>query len=157
MRIKTNYITIPLITIAIALLGRYFVSRGLDWYGSLQLPAGTPDARIVGAAWTIVYFFAALSALIFWNARGKKTFVFILVLFTANAILNVLWNVIFFIEHSFMAALAEMTVLNLINFILIILLWGYDKRSSALLLPYFFWVAYASYLTYQIILLNAQG
>jgi tryptophan-rich sensory protein len=154
MRTKTNYITIPLITLAVALSGSYFVSQGLDWYGGLRLPDGAPDGRLIAVAWTIVYFFATLAALIFWNARGRKTFSLILVLFATNAILNALWSFIFFVQHNPVAALAEMTVLNLINLMLIGLLWGYERRSSVLLLPYLLWVAYASYLTYQIILLN---
>lgn len=154
MRIKTNYITIPLITLMVALSGSYLVSRGLGWYENLRLPEGAPDGRLIGIAWTIVYFFATFAALIFWNARGKKTFSLIVVLFATNAILNALWTLIFFVQHNPAAALAEMTVLNLINLLLIVLLLGYDKRSSVLLLPYLFWVTYASYLTYQIILLN---
>lgn len=154
MRIKTNYITIPLITLMVALSGSYFVSRGLGWYETLRLPEGAPDGRLIGIVWTIVYFFATFAALIFWNARGKKTFSLIVVLFATNAILNALWTLIFFVQHNPAAALAEMTVLNLINLLLIVLLLGYDKRSSVLLLPYLFWVTYASYLTYQIILLN---
>ncbi len=154
MRIKTNYITIPLITLLVAFSGSYFVSRGLDWYGALRLPVGAPDGRLIGIAWTIVYFFTTFAALIFWNARGKKTFSLIIILFATNAILNALWSFIFFVQRNPMAAFAEMTVLNLINLLLIGLLLGYDKRSSVLLLPYLLWVAYASYLTYQIILLN---
>jgi tryptophan-rich sensory protein len=155
MRTKTNYITIPLITLAVAVLGSYFVSRGLDWYEGIRLPVGAPDGRLIGIAWAIVYFFATFAALIFWNARGKRTFSLIVVLFATNAILNALWSFIFFVQRNPVAAFAEMTVLNLINLLLVILLWGYDKRSSVLLLPYLFWVAYASYLTYQIIILNS--
>lgn len=154
MTLKPNYITIPLITIAVASVGGYLTSLGLDWYYGLDLPALAPGGGFIGMVWTVIYFLATLAALLFWNAPRKGRFDAIVVLFLANAIFNALWSLVFFVSHDFYAAMVEMTILNLINFVLIRLLWNYERRSAVLLIPYFIWVAFATYLTYSISTLN---
>lgn len=154
MRIKTNYISISLITFFVAAVGSRLTSAGMDWYDGLRLPAAAPDGGIIGLMWTVIFILSTVSAILFWNASRKRHFMIIAGLFLLNAFLNVFWSFLFFTLHLFWWAVAEMLLLNLVNLALIILLWKYDRRSAVLLVPYFIWVSFATWLAYSIGLMN---
>jgi len=68
--------------------------------------------------------------------------------------LNVFWSYLFFNQHQILASIIEMIILDTTVIVLILLLWPISKLASYLLMPYAVWVAFATYLTYQILLLN---
>lgn len=152
---KINYFTIPLITIIVAFLGSWLTSGGMKWYKTLNLPKIAPPGSFIGTVWTIIYILSTISALIFWNkARANPRFNFIATIFIVNAILNVFWSFIFFNQHLILASIIEMIILDLTVIVLIFLLYPLSKLASILLLPYATWVAFATYLAYQILVLN---
>jgi len=169
MKFKTNYLVIPAITVVIALLGSHFTGLGMDWYDqTLTLPALTPPKWAFPLAWTIIYICTAISAIILWN-KGQESkrilwffrrenmsssYWWIIGLFIANVVLNIAWTVIFFGLHQIFAASIEILILELSILALLYLTWSKSKSASLLLLPYAIWVGFASYLTWQILLLN---
>lgn len=168
LQIKTNYIVIPLITIAVALLGSYFSINGMVWYDGLVRPELTPPKWAFPVAWNTIFLLTTISAVILWNKgqESKKIFWFfkresmktdywwIIGLFIANAFLNVYWSFLFFTLQNIDAAFIEMLALEITNISLIILIWNKSKTASLLLLPYAIWVGFATYLTWQILSLN---
>ncbi len=156
MKLKTNYLVIPLVTILVALLGSFFTSQGMDWYdATITRPELTPPKWLFPIAWNLIFLFTTISALIIWN-KGKKdrNFKLIIGLFIANAILNLLWSLLFFKLQLIFPALIEMVLLEITNIALLLLTWRVSKPASLLLLPYALWVGFATYLTYLIHLLN---
>jgi len=151
---KKNYFSIPLITIIVAVVGSHFTVQGMSWYDSLSLPEIAPGGGFIGAVWIVIFFLSTLSAILFYNAPRKRFFSIILILFIANAIFNVLWSFLFFTLHLFWQSIVEMIILNIFNLLLIKLLWNYKKSSAVLLIPYFFWVCFATYLAYLIAIGN---
>jgi len=151
-----SYIFIPLITVLVAGGGSWLTNQGLAvWYQQLQLPSIAPNGGVIGLVWTIIFILATISALLFWNQHSKqKNRQVIAGLFLANAILNLAWSYIFFVQHWLGWTIIEMTVLNLTTLTLIVLLWRKTRNSAVLLLPYLIWVSFATYLAYQIWLLN---
>ncbi|MFA5948530.1 MAG: TspO/MBR family protein [Candidatus Gracilibacteria bacterium] len=169
MKFKPNYISIPLFVIMVAILGSMFSSQGMGWYNEqLVKPDLTPPSWVFPVAWSIIFALTAVSALILWNRENEnvsflmrligktpsKTHWFIVSLFVSNAILNVFWSSLFFAKHWISASLVEMMLLNLTTILLIVLGYKYSRLASLLLLPYFLWVSFATYLTYQIYLIN---
>jgi len=154
MKIKPNYLAIPLIVVAVAAAGNLFTFQGLGWYGTLRLPAFAPGGSFIGLVWTIIYILAVISGILFWNAPRRDNFRIITVLFLANALLNALWSYIFFSLHLIDLAVWEMLLLNASTVLLILLLRKYERRSAWLLLPYFIWVSFATYLAYLIAIAN---
>lgn len=169
MKFRANYLLIPAVTILVALIGSQYSMSGMEWYDTeLIRPAITPPKWVFPIAWNLIFLFTTISALIFWNKEsGEKKFLWftfkrhfdgydwvIALLFILNAILNVLWSYLFFTLNFIDIALIEMVFLNLTNLLLIILLWSVSRWASLLLLPYFLWVSFATYLTYQIWFLN---
>ncbi|MBU2524700.1 tryptophan-rich sensory protein [Patescibacteria group bacterium] len=176
MKIKPNYFLIPLITILVAVIGSSFTSSGMLWYKTTIIrPELTPPNWAFPIAWNLIFVCATISALIIYNKREDENFAlsllekiinlfrhkkpdlifrWIIVLFVINAILNVTWSLLFFNLHLIQASLAEMIALNGTTLALIILMWERSKTASLLLTPYAIWVGFATYLTYQIWILN---
>lgn len=157
MSLKPNYFIIPLVTIATAALGSFLTSSGMSWYDTqLIQPAITPPKIAFPIAWNIIFILTTISALIIFNSKkaSKIRKRLIADLFIANAALNVLWSLLFFNLRLLTPALVEMVLLEMTLVALMMLIWRTSKLSSLLLLPYAIWVAFATYLTSQIVLLN---
>ena len=152
--IKKNYFIIPLSVILVAFLGSSFTSAGMAWYDTLFKPELLPPRWVFPVAWNIIFVFCTASALILWNHGQTKRRTFIFSLFCVNGILNVLWCILFFGFHLILFSFYEIFFLELTNVLLILFSWKYSKWGSVLLLPYFLWVLFAAYLTYEILTLN---
>ena len=155
MHMKPNYLLIPLATIITALGGSWITSAGMSWYRQIHLPAWTPAGSLIGAVWTILFVLATISALLIYNLipKGKKRRQ-IMWAFLINAILNACWSALFFGWHSLTLAIIEAAVLALSVLALIILTWPRSKAAAVMLMPYFAWVCFATYLTYSVWSLN---
>jgi tryptophan-rich sensory protein len=168
-KLKSNYVIIPLVTLVVAFVGSLFSSAGMTWYDTqLVQPSITPPKWAFPLAWTTIFILTAISALIVWN-KGRKDkkflwfkigekytadFWWIIGLFITNAVLNVLWSLLFFTLHLITASFIEMMLLELTVVMLAVLIWKISKTASLLLLPYMLWVAVATNLTYLILAIN---
>ncbi|MBU0649151.1 tryptophan-rich sensory protein [Patescibacteria group bacterium] len=153
---KINYLVIPLIALATAVLGSHFTSQGMDWYETLSRPGFTPPGGIIGTVWTVIYILSAISALIVWNKFSRnKRFLWISALFMINAVLNFFWCYLFFAAHLIGAAIIEMLALEATVLALMILVWPRSRFAAFLLAPYAGWVIFATYLAYSIWALNS--
>lgn len=169
MEIKKRYIVIPLITVAVAVFGGMLTSAGMPWYMSeLVKPMLTPPKWVFPIAWNTIFLLATISAIITYNRaneeikfifftfhkKPKPVHVIALTLFGINAILNVFWSFLFFYLQKPQAALIEMFVLEATLIALHYFTWKVSRTASVLLAPYTVWVAFATFLTYQIVQLN---
>lgn len=158
-KFKPNHILIPLFTFLVSYSGSMFTSSGMEWYATINKPTWTPDGSIIGLVWTAIFILATLSALRIWNKRYTKTerynhILWIMVLFIVNGILNIEWSFLFFYMHSTYFAAIEAGILGLSVLALMLVIWPVSKLGSLLLLPYFGWVSFATYLTYLIYTMN---
>ncbi len=152
---KPNYIIIPLITIAVAVIGSFLTSAGMDWYKTLNLPSLAPGGGFIGSVWTVIFILSTISVLIIWNSAPRTNlFWWIIGFFIVNAILNVLWSYIFFYSHNIGPSIIEMIILEISVLGLCILIWPYSRVASILIWPYAIWVCFATYLAYNIWILN---
>jgi len=167
MKIKTHYFVIPLVVVLVAVGGSIFTNMGMNWYlTSVIKPPITPPGWVIGMAWNIIFTLTAISAIIFWNkAKAGKRFMlffkkknpefnFVVSLFIVNAILNVVWCLLFFGLQQMKLAVVEMMILEFTNILLIGLLWKTSKIAAILWIPYALWVAFATYLAYSVSILN---
>lgn len=154
---RLNYVLIPLVTVFVALIGSYLTSKGMSWYNTeLIQPSLTPPRWAFPVAWNIIFVLTTISAVLLWNVFKKRTKVFyaIFALFVLNAVLNVAWSALFFVMHNVFASLIEMMVMELSTLAIMVLSYKYSKLAAFLLLPYFLWVGFATYLTYLIMQAN---
>ncbi len=149
-------IIIPLVTLAVAWLGGRFTATGVrTWYPALKKPRWTPPGAVIGAVWTVLYILAAASALIVWNLPGGPSATVVL-LFAANAAVNVLWSYVFFARRRMFAAIWVCLTLDITIVALIELLGPVAPAAAWLLVPYAAWVTFASYLNYRVWAMNVR-
>ena len=150
---------IPVLTagcaaILVATLGATMTDLG-SWYQELTKPSWQPPDWLFGPAWTLIFALAAIAAVAAWRrAPTEADSEWIIILFAANGILNVLWSALFFHFHRPDWALIEVPFLWLSILVPIVVFWRYSKAASALLLPYLAWVTFAAILNYEVVHLN---
>lgn len=139
---------------AVAVAGGAATDVG-PWYRALAKSALTPPDWTFSAGWTVIYALAVASAVYGWNAlRTRSDQARLISLFFVNAVLNLLWSVVFFTARRPDWALAEVVTLWLSVLALIAFLWPRSRRASLLLVPYLAWVSFAAYLNYRVVTLN---
>jgi tryptophan-rich sensory protein len=136
--------------------GRSFTAQGLgSWYSSLIKPPYTPPGSLIGTMWTIIFILSAISLILFIN-RGRSSRIFWLIIgcFVLNGIFNAAWSYLFFAIQLPGAAVIDALCILFTVVLLIILVKPYTLIGSLLLLPYFFWVCFATFLNFMIYRLN---
>jgi len=158
MKNSIAFIVIGLAVVAVAVGGSLLTDSGMAWYATLQLPAFTPPGGVIGLVWTTIFLLSAVAVMLIWSARTAfPHFGSIIALLVINGVLNVLWSYVFFVAHQLGLAVAEMIVLNLTTLAIIILSWNRQRVAALLLLPYFAWVCFATYLAVVIWRMNGLG
>ncbi|HEX3099497.1 MAG TPA: tryptophan-rich sensory protein [Patescibacteria group bacterium] len=160
MTFPFNFIIIPGVIIATAVVGNRYVKRGFaqdDWYKHLKKPTWTPSGRLIGEIWTFLYVLTGLAILWYWDVPVFTWFHYVVAaILLVNAYLNATWNKIFFVEHDLPKALKTMKILNGTTILVALLISIPAPISCFLLLPYIAWVGIATRLTSEIITLNTD-
>ena len=151
-------IVVPVVS-AIFLLGAGALLTPIGpWYAQLRKPRWNPPNWLFGPAWTVILGLWAWAAGLSWqgaaDASGHRT---VLVLFSVNALLHLLWSPLFFKFRRPELALYEMVVLLGSLVALLICLPAYSVTASWLLVPYTAWVSFALCLNWTIVRLNRRG
>ncbi len=145
-------IAIPL---AAGFIGSIFTTPEIgNWYSTLVKPSFNPPSWVFGPVWTFLYFLMGLALFVIWRSKPSKEKRLALTMFAIQLVFNVLWSFVFFGAHLLLWSLVEILILlNLIA--LTIRAFGRIRRQAALLLlPYWLWVVFATFLTYSIWRLN---
>ncbi len=152
---KVNWkILIPCLIISYfaAFLGSLFSSTNTDtsWYQSVNQSIIPPN-WIFPVVWNVLFFLIALSIYLAWtNAKNKRDRIRISLFFAVNLILNIFWSLLFFSLKNPLYSFLELILLWLSIISLIIITWRISRKSSFLLIPYFFWVSFAGILNFLI-------
>ena len=149
-----------LVAVSVCLLagfvGSIFTTPAIStWYITLNKPALNPPNWIFAPVWTILFILMGVSLCLVLQKDMKKIETkMALCFFAVQLILNILWSILFFGLHSSLAGLIEIGFLWIAILFTIISFWRVSKVSAILLLPYLFWVSFASILNFLIWELN---
>ncbi|HEY7751517.1 MAG TPA: TspO/MBR family protein [Ignavibacteriaceae bacterium] len=155
LRLRLNYLLIPLFVIITASAASYFADTGMAWYKTIKLPDWTPPNSIIVLSWTIVFVLTSLSILLIWNKYSSvKDFSLIMWMFVLNAVMIVGWNILFFSQQQIGLAFfgAVLLISNIVA--LIFLIWKFSPLTASLLLPYSLWVTFSLVLTLKVWMIN---
>jgi len=132
-------------------IGAVFTTPAIPaWYTSLNKPNFSPPNWLFGPVWILLYTLMGISFYFIWQKKAKRE----MIIFLIHLAINSLWSIIFFglknLSLSFLVIifLWSMIVLLIIKFSKI------KKLASYLLIPYFLWISFASFLNLSIWLLN---
>ena len=99
----------------------------------------------------IVWF---LSFILFLKTGNLKEKLFPITVFVIQLILNFIWGPVFFGMENIALALIIVLALLLSIGLTIFLFFRYSKVASLILIPYFLWVSFATYLNVGYFILN---
>lgn len=150
-RVNWKVLIICLIIVyAVAFIGSIFTSQGTktEWYQSIK-PSITPPNWIFPIVWNVLFFLIGLSLYFAWiSAKNKSAKKSIIILFTINFILNILWSLLYFTLQNPIVAFIDLALIWFSIIILLILTQKINKASFYLLIPYLLWVSFAGVLNF---------
>lgn len=133
----------------------FTVSSITTWYAALNKPSFSPPNWIFGPVWTILYFMMGVSVYLIWQKGLKKSAVKeALSFFVLQLLFNFLWSFLFFYLHSPLLGFVDIVILLGAIIMTAIKFNKISKLAAYLLLPYFFWVLFATLLNLAIVVLN---
>lgn len=153
MKLLKNIFIFLVINFGALYVGTLLMNNGpqTNWYMNLNKAPWTPPGWVFGMAWTTIMFcfsiYMAYLINILFNTK-------IIILFSVQFILNVIWNYIFFNQHLVSIGLLVIIALTAI---VTIMLYDYRKKlklKSLLILPYFIWLCIATSLNMYILIHN---
>lgn len=141
---------------AVAAAGAYVTTANIDvWYAGLIKPDLTPADWVFPIVWNFLFLLMGISGWIVWRTAGSLNEAGgVLSIFVAQLMLNFAWSALFFGLHRPGLALVEVIVLDIAIAGTIIGFWRHSRLAALLLVPYFLWSLFASWLTGSIWLLN---
>ena len=125
-----------------------------DWYSELLKPPFMPPAHIFSPVWTLLYLMMFTALLIFILTKSNEDKSWGYFVFFIQFVINLCWTPVFFLIKSPPAAFAVIIVLDILVLMNIIAFFKVSKLSGVILVPYFIWIIFASYLNVGIILFN---
>jgi len=125
-----------------------------SWYSHLNKPSFSPPNLIFGPVWTTLYLMIGVALYLILEKKLKKEKTTILIVFSIQLLLNFIWSIIFFGLHLPLVAFIEIAFLWGSIMWLVINVWKFSKPASLILMPYLFWVSFASILNLTVAILN---
>ena len=123
------------------------------WYNSLTKPFLSPPNWIFAPVWFILYFTILISLILYIikpaESKGLGYFYFAMQL-----ILNFLWSPVFFAAQNIAFALVIVVLLDIFILLTILKFYSVSRVSGLILIPYFLWSLFATYLNLAYLLLN---
>lgn len=126
-----------------------------EWYNALNKPAWTPSGSFIGMVWAILFACIALAAVLVYRKVGfsKEAFAF-WGIFLFNYVANQLFSYFQFEMKDLLLATIDCLLVAISALALTVLARKYSRAASLLLVPYFLWSAFATYLSYTIYSMN---
>lgn len=136
--------------------GSIFTSASINsgWYDSLQKPVFNPPSVVFGPVWTLLYLLIGFSFFLIWNSstnENTKTAYFV---YSIQLFLNFLWSILFFGLKNPALGLVGILILLVSIIFNIKVFYQLNKTSAYLLVPYLFWVSFATVLNFFIFSMN---
>ena len=142
-------ILIPLLVGGIA---TFFTTSGVNgWYAMANKPSFNPPNWLFAPVWTALYIMMGIALFLVWKSEGHKAIKqTAFILFAVQLLLNFLWSFIFFYAKQPGWAFVDIMAMWIAILLTIIWFTKISITASWLLVPYIFWVTFASLLNFYI-------
>ncbi|QGZ70177.1 tryptophan-rich sensory protein [Pediococcus pentosaceus] len=156
MQTKSKWIQLIIAVVGVELIGSLSGLLAGDIkaiYNSFTLPPFSPPDRLFGIVWPILYLMIGIVGYLIFTVRSnyRKTN---LTLFITQLFLNFIWSIVFFNASSRWIGLLIILVLDALVFFCIKEFYKSSKLAAYLMIPYFLWILFATYLTLGTAILN---
>jgi tryptophan-rich sensory protein len=118
-----------------------------EWYLQLHRPPLTPPGWVFGPVWTVLYLMIAVSIL-WWAFRATDPFLRARTwkILALHLLTNACWTFFFFGLQNPLLALMDILLLDFTLWWILMIFRRESRAAWGLLLPYFVWVHFATYL-----------
>lgn len=149
-----NYLSLIIWIVALITIGGVIGSLTKPeistWYSTLNRSTLTPPNYLFPIAWTILYGIIGACGWLIWRYQAFPKLSSIKTLYVAQLILNWSWTPLFFHYHLTGLSLVVLGTMDILVFALICLAYKKLRVVSLLLIPYLFWILFATYLNFYI-------
>ena len=150
-----NFLYSLFIVLITAAFCSYFNGIAMDgFYPQIKVSEFTPPNIYFSVVWGILYILLVLSFDFVLNSNKKQFIKPAANIFILNMFLQVLWCFVFFYNAHFLAGHTVLVILDVVTIILIYLFYKINKWAGILLIPYFLWLLYATFLNWTVVVLN---
>lgn len=139
-----------------AQISQYLVHTGLfSFYDFLDKPNLTPQPSYFTYAWNLIYILLFLGFYIaLVSEQSPSQYSDLNALFIMQLFLQILWCFSFFYLYQLWASVAVIILLDMVVALLLHSLFYINRWSFFLILPYFLWLLFATFLNIYILFLN---
>ena len=148
-------IILAIIFLAIGGMMSASVNSALNgWFSTLEKPFLNPPNYVFMPVWTVLY--VSLSIFVWMIDRQPHSDLILQArrLFVWQLVLNFFWTPVFFGLHSIIGGLIVLLILDYLVFRLVSVSFQINKTCGFIIMPYFLWLLYATYLNISIFLIN---
>ena len=153
MKFYKGLLLFILINFSALAIGPWLMNDGprTEWYINLNQAPWSPPGWVFGVAWSsIMILFSVYMSFLIQVNRSKK----VLLLFSAQFVLNIIWNYLFFNQHFINLGLLNIILLTVLMFYFLIAFKDSLKNKRFYVLPYCIWLVLATSLNLYIALYN---
>lgn len=125
-----------------------------EWFMSLNRPKFSPPDWLFAPVWGFLYIMIFLSLIFLVRTGNLATKILPIAFFLLQSVLNLIWVPVFFGAKNMELALVIVVLLWVCILGTILTFYTHSKTAALLLVPYFLWVTFATYLNYQYCRLN---
>lgn len=144
---------ILLITLGGGGLIAFLIHDQMSFYDTLNKPFFAPPGWLFPVVWTLLYIATAVAVWLGLRS-GSPARLKALALYMAQLVVNLLWPVIFFIQHALGLAFVWLVLLWALAAILTSWLFQLSKPAGWLMVPYLAWITFAGVLNFCIARMN---
>lgn len=124
-------------------------------YNTYTKPPLSPPDWIFGIVWPLLYALMGIAAYLIYKSEAKQSEkTKALKLYAFQLFVNFTWSIVFFRFHLLWGALVILLILDICVICTIAMFSRINKTAAYLMLPYLFWILFATYLNAGIAFLN---
>lgn len=124
------------------------------WYNSLAKPFLTPPAYIFPPVWIFLYTTLFIALILYSLKRSRTQKLKGYIYFIIQLFLNLVWSPVFFLMHNIGLALGVIILLDIFVLLTMFRFFRVSKTAGMILIPYFIWIMFATYLNFEFLVLN---
>lgn len=124
------------------------------WYQTLTQPPLAPPAWLFPPVWTLLYISMVVSLFLYARKAALQNKTWGYVLFFTQLLVNFAWTPAFFGIKNIALALVIVILLDILVLFTIIEFSKTSKTAGQILIPYFIWILFATYLNLGLLILN---
>jgi len=140
-------------TLAAGAVVGFLTQQESAFYEGLTRPSFAPPGWLFPIAWTLLYAAMAAAMWFVLRARGRDRYI-LLGLYVAQLAVNLLWPVLFFVQHALGLAFFWLLLLWMLAAIMLYQFFRESKVAGWLLVPYQLWLTFAAVLNFTLARLN---